>query len=183
VGRIILKVDSNIALRQYIVSDSEAIFQLIDNSRDHLSQHGDTTAQKYQTTEAVRDSIANPKNSERLRFGIWDKNVFVGTINITPNEDEEGKPVAEIGYFLGECYQGKNYLTKSLARLIQYAFFEMNILMVYAFVAQENKRSANVLIRAGFQDEAPLNNQRRFYLEKNNGAYAHYCSQGDLPCI
>ncbi|EKE20447.1 MAG: acetyltransferase related protein [uncultured bacterium] len=165
--RIILEIDANIALKQYIISDSEAIFKLIDNDRSHLSQHGDTTAQKYPTLESVRNSIVNPENTSRLRFGIWDRDVFVGTINITPNEDTLENPIAEVGYFLGEDYQGKGYIGKSLERLIQYAFSELNIQMVYATVARGNNRSANVFIRAGFRENNIPDDQRGFYLERN----------------
>ena len=166
-GRIVLGVDARIVLKQYSVSDSRAIFELIDDNRSHLSQYGDITARKYSTMKEVHDSIAHPKNPERLRFGIWDEGVFVGTINITPDEDDAGARTAEVGYFLGESHQGRGCMGKSLARIIQYAFFKMDIQIIYALVARKNRLSANVLQRAGFRRKNIQNDQQIFYLERN----------------
>ena len=88
--RLIIEVDLDIVLKQYIADDAHAIFQLINNSRDHLSQYGDTTAEKYLTVELVFESIIKPKNPQRLRPGIWDDNALVGGINLTSNEDSRG---------------------------------------------------------------------------------------------
>ena len=164
---IIIVVDDCIQLKQLVAEDAVHYFNLVDKNRGHLSQFGDETAKKYESLEQVSESIINPKNKSRLRFGIWVKDVFVGTINLTLNEDTKGNPIAEIGYLLGECYQGKGYIGKSLARLIQYAFHEMDIQMVYAEVENGNERSVNVLTKAGFQEDYPLENKRLFYLERN----------------
>lgn len=65
----ILVRSTGIRLKQFIQTDSKAIFDLINKNREHLSQFGDTTAEKYQNVESVEDSILNPKNPNRLRFG------------------------------------------------------------------------------------------------------------------
>jgi ribosomal-protein-serine acetyltransferase len=166
-ARVILEVDASITLKQYVLSDSMPIFKLIDSCRSHLSQYGDNTAKKYPTLKSVQDSIRYPQNKSRLRLGIWEGKTLVGAINLTPNEDSEGNSVAEIGYFIGERFQGNGYVNKALSRLIDYASCDLEIQMLYAKVHKDNQRSMNVLSRAGFQKAGIEKEIQRFYLERD----------------
>jgi len=87
-SRIELIIEDQLRLLQYTLEDTDHIFSLIDRNREHLSQHEEPTARKYQEKETVYESIANPKNPLRLRFGIWDGDIFVGGINLEPDEEK-----------------------------------------------------------------------------------------------
>ncbi len=141
---------SEITLRQFSLTDVSAIFQLIDSSRTHLSQHGDTTADKYKTPEDVAESISNPKNPKRLRFGIYNKaGELVGSINLTPKNT--GPLMGEIGYYLGEDATGYGYATEAVITLTDYAFNDLSYASIYAVVSVANSPSAKVLGRAGYR--------------------------------
>ena len=144
--RKVLEVGDGIFLRQYVPADAPVIFQLIDENREHLSQHGEDTARKYPTLESVADSIINPQNPRRLRFGIWDKDVFVGGINITPAENH----TAVLGYWLGGQHQSKGYAGRSAWTLILSAFKAGKVQAIVAHVAKTNDRSIRLLERVGF---------------------------------
>ncbi|MFC1608946.1 hypothetical protein ACFL2R_01660 [Patescibacteria group bacterium] len=75
-NRVILSTDSGIILRQFCVEDVDAIFQLIDSNREHLSQFGEDTAKKYPDRDSVYRSVVYPKNSRRIRLGIWEASVI-----------------------------------------------------------------------------------------------------------
>lgn len=63
-------------------------FLLLYRNREHLSQHHDTTAEKYPTEEAVLNSIVTLPNPNKLRYGIWaSESTFVGSINFTPDKN------------------------------------------------------------------------------------------------
>ena len=68
-----VKMVNAISLRQFSPADTNAIFELIDRNRGHLSQFGDETAAKYPTGKSVLDIITNPKNPGKLRFGMREK--------------------------------------------------------------------------------------------------------------
>lgn len=143
---VVLEVEGSIFLRQYSVEDASFIFQLIDSCREHLSQNGEDTASKYPTLDSVMDSIVNPKNSERLRLGIWDKRTFVGSINLTSDENRS----ATLGYWLGEQYQGKGYVTKAAKELIRSTFKIGKVDRIIANVARTNVGSIKIMERLGF---------------------------------
>ncbi len=147
----ILSSDGSIVLRQFTSQDSGEIFGLIDTNRSHLSQFGDDTADKYPTLESVRESIEHPKNPKRLRFAIRNREgQFVGSINITP--DEENQEAAEIGYYLGSEFQRQGYIGKAVKILTVYGFETLAYKTIYGDVAEENTASSSVLLKAGYKE-------------------------------
>ncbi|HLD05515.1 MAG TPA: GNAT family N-acetyltransferase [Candidatus Nanoarchaeia archaeon] len=155
-----LIVDDELRLREFSPSDASAIFSLIDQNRDHLSQHGEDTAAKYPTQESVLTSIQAPKNPLKLRFGIWAGDTFVGSVNLHP--DGSGRS-AEIGYYLGSEFMKRGYVTRSVRRLIQYGFEELGVQEVWAKVAKSNEPSIPVLIKTEFSEDNSRSDDRDLY--------------------
>ncbi|MFH1071888.1 MAG: GNAT family protein [Nanoarchaeota archaeon] len=143
-----LPIDSHLSLVRFRPSDAPAIFSLIDRNREHLSQFGDTTLRKYPAESNVLESIVNPIRPNRHRFGIWDGNTLVGSVNI---EFIEG--LAEVGYYLGQEFQGKKYMTKAVKRIVQYGFEQLGLDEIIAETANLNMPSRAVLFAAGFRAE------------------------------
>lgn len=137
----------SVALRQFTLVDAEPLFVLINGNREHLSQHGDDTAQKYPDLESVAKSISNPPNPLKLRFGIWDGQIFVGSVNLTPQERSDE---AELGYWLGSQFTKKGYATTAARTLADYAVRELGYKKVFAKVVKNNKPSIKTLERSGF---------------------------------
>jgi ribosomal-protein-serine acetyltransferase len=153
--------DGEITLRQFTPQDSEEIFALIDGNRSHLSQFGDDTSEKYPTLETVRDSIERPKNPERLRFAIRNKQKqLVGSINLTP--DEDNPTTGETGCYLGAEFQKKGYMGKSVQMLTAYAFNTLNYKTIYGDITVGNTASINVLLKAGYRETERYDNRIRY---------------------
>jgi RimJ/RimL family protein N-acetyltransferase len=145
--------DGEITLTQYILQDAKEIFELIDNSREHLSQHQEDTAIKYPTLDVLRKSIAQPENPARLRLAIRNREGhIVGGINLTP--DKDNPRFAEIGYWQGIEFSGrrKGYVGRAVQALTQFSFDNMNLDTIYGDVFETNISSMNVLRRAGYQE-------------------------------
>ncbi|NTU46375.1 GNAT family N-acetyltransferase [Candidatus Roizmanbacteria bacterium] len=142
--------DTQISLRQLTPNDAQKLFDLIDSNREHLSQFGENTAEKYPTTESVEKSILQPINPRRLRFGIWNNGNIIGSINITPLETQYR---AEIGYYVGEEFTGKGYTTRAVEMLTQFGFEELRFRTIIAEVRSDNNASARVLEKAGYVKE------------------------------
>jgi RimJ/RimL family protein N-acetyltransferase len=136
-----------VQLKQLRLEDAPAYFEAVDANREHLSQFGDQTGKKYPTVESVEASIKYPDNPNKHRMGIWDRDIFVGTINMTLIENN-----IEIGYWLDEQHTGMGYATVATRALATYAkrFYPS----VYAGVNPENLVSQRVLERAGFNKVA-----------------------------
>lgn len=129
-------------------ADDLAYFGAIEASREHLSQFGDETATKYPGLTAVTDARINPSNPNKLRFGIWREDTLVGSINLTPDDNN----TAEIGYWLDARHTGNGYATLATKALAQYA--RPRYSKVYANVIEGNEASVHVLERAGFKQTA-----------------------------
>lgn len=139
-------VTETIYLKQLSPKDAARYFSLIAYDSDHLRHFGDTTADKYPDVVSVRDSIAHPKNPEKLRFGIWDNDHMVGTINLTPSVDGE----AEIGYWVGKEFVGHGYAARALKLLTGYATEVLHYDVLYCEVAVGNTASARTVKKSGF---------------------------------
>lgn len=139
--------NETVVLRQLTLEDAPAYFGAVDNNREHLSQFGDGTAAKYPDLASVEASITNPSNPDKLRFGVWDDTTFVGSINLTP--DEEG---AEIGYWVDGRYGGKGYATLATKALAGFA--KGKYPRVFADVVEGNTGSSRVLEKSGFKQTA-----------------------------
>lgn len=166
----ILSADGNITLRQFVPQDSEDIFALIDRNRNHLSQFGDDTADKYPNLETVRESIEHPKNTKRLRFAMRNREgQLVGSINITTDEENQG--TAEIGYYLGSEFQRQGYMGRAVTILTDYGFNVLNYETIYGDVAEGNTASVNVLLKAGYKETGKHDGKTRYSkTREQNGA-------------
>ena len=69
-----------------------------------------------------------------------------GKSNLPISESE-----AEIGYWLGEDFWGKGYVTEATLRVLQYAFEELNLTQLWAGAYEENIASQRVLEKCGFR--------------------------------
>jgi len=59
----------------------------------------------------------------------------------------------ELGYWLGEEYQGKGLVTAACRALVEHAFLELGLNRVVISCATENKKSCAIPERLGFRRE------------------------------
>lgn len=86
-------------------------------------------------------------------FGIYDDNTFVGCCSLIPQQDVY-RINAEIGYWIGEPFWGNGYATEAVKLLVDFAFQELDLLRVYAYIFEYNIGSMRVLEKTGFEKEA-----------------------------
>ena len=81
-------------------------------------------------------------------------NIPIGSIGLLL-QGESNLPIseseAEIGYWLGEDFWGKGYVTEATLRVIQYAFEELHLTQLWAGAYEENIASQRVLEKCGFR--------------------------------
>jgi RimJ/RimL family protein N-acetyltransferase len=81
--------------------------------------------------------------------------VFVGVISLKGIDLINKK--ASLGYWIGEEYGGKGIATKSVRLIISYAFSELGLQEIYAYVFSENKPSIRVLEKNGMSRIGEVN--------------------------
>ena len=67
------------------------------------------------------------------------------------NDFQAHEGSANIGYWLGEAYQGRGIVSTALPVLMQYGFTQLGLKQVFIRVAEGNDKSAAIPKRLGFQ--------------------------------
>jgi len=151
---IILKIDTEIELKQLEQSDSIDIFKTIDSQREYLGEWLPFVefTKDVSDTERFVDSVVNaPEDRFEYVFAIRRQNEFIGIIGFKGTDKVNKK--TEIGYWLSEKFQKQGIITKSVERLCDFAFNKQGINRVQIKCAVGNKPSIRIPQKSGFKFE------------------------------
>ncbi len=150
----ILEIDNTILLRPLELNDYKDIFYTIDNQREYLGKwlpFVEFTKQPGDSKAFVEMTISLPENQFEYVFTIRYENQFAGLIGFKSTDKQNRK--TEIGYWLSRNFQGKGIVTKSVKRLCDFAFGELDMNRIQIKCAIGNKRSKSIPKRLGFTFE------------------------------
>jgi ribosomal-protein-serine acetyltransferase len=158
-------------LRLLQPSDGEDLFDLIEQNRLFLRQWlpaCDLQNSLDDCKASIKASLDRLAANGGSTLGIWWQGHLAGVIG-AGNIDWENRSTT-IGYWLGECYQGKGLMTGACRALVDYLFFDLKLHRVEIRCAIGNERSCAVPKRLGFTLEGVLRqaqayNDRYFDLE------------------
>ncbi len=145
-----LIVDQETRLIQMQIDDAETIFTAIDQNREHLSYWLPFVGQ----TKSVKDtytfvkSIVDGIERRQEVFTAWHHDEFAGLIGLKDIDYLNRK--LEIGYWLVKKMTGKGIVSRSVEKLIRYAFSELEMNRIQIKCGVGNYTSAAVPKRLGF---------------------------------
>jgi ribosomal-protein-serine acetyltransferase len=151
---MILKVDTEIKLKQLKHSDSKTIFETINKQREFLGvwlPFVEFTNELADTEKYVASIVNAPEYTFEHVFTIKKQNKFVGLVGFKATDRQNKK--TEIGYWLSEQHQKQGIITKSVKRLCDFAFNEQGINRVQIKCAVNNIPSKNIPQKLGFKFE------------------------------
>lgn len=146
-----LKIDSNIELRELELSDSFDIFNTINNQRKYLGEWLPFVekTKKISDTKAFVKSVTNTLNENKeYTFTIRKQNEFIGLIGLKSIDSLNKK--TEIGYWLSKTHQKQGIVTKSVKKLCDFAFNNLELNRISIKCAANNQSSKNIPKRLGF---------------------------------
>lgn len=149
-----LRVDSDFVLRQMEPADAVDIFRTIDSQRSYLGRWLPFVplTRAVSDSEMYVDSVVNaPATRFDYVFTIRKGNTFVGLAGYKDTDRLNRK--TEIGYWLSEPFQKQGIMTRSVARLCDYAFHELDLNRIQIKCAVENHASIAIPKRLGFTFE------------------------------
>jgi ribosomal-protein-serine acetyltransferase len=159
-----LRTDDDIVLKILEPKDADVLFALVDSNRLYLRQWlpwVDTNT----TLEHSKLFILSTKEQNELNLGfqcgIWFCGSFAGIIGLQ-RIDWMNRNV-EIGYWLGEIFQGHGIITKACRTLVDYAFYEYQLHRVQIRCASGNKKSNAIIERLGFIKEGTTRQAELLY--------------------
>jgi ribosomal-protein-serine acetyltransferase len=158
------EIDDEITLILIHESDSLAVryAELVNENHDYLAQW--LSWPKYCTHPGdfgafIKDSSRKYKNGQAMNCAIEFRREIVGNVGF--NTIDHHRKVVEIGYWIGQKYQGNGIVTRSCRFLINYAFNELNMKKVKISAAKENRPSRAVCERLGMRLQGILPNQEK----------------------
>ncbi|MCT4545451.1 MAG: GNAT family N-acetyltransferase [Vallitalea sp.] len=148
------KVNKDISLRLSNVQDSEEVFRVIDDSREHLRKWlswvdlvKSVKDCKYSAYKAMHQYASN----NGFQCNVIYKGKIVGKLGLHGIEWSEKS--TSIGYWLAEEYQGRGIMTTCCKSLLDIIFNRLKLNVVYIYVAEENKKSRAIPERLHFQQK------------------------------
>ncbi|MGP8305307.1 GNAT family N-acetyltransferase [Vibrio sp. YIC-376] len=128
--------------------------EIVTREREYLSQwlawppHADG---KDFFLSFIKRSLQDYAEGKSLVCAMFYDEKLVGNISFNSINHELNK--AEIGYWLSEAYQGKGIVSKSVSKLVEMAFTELQMEKVQISAAVDNAPRRRVCERLGFSLE------------------------------
>lgn len=140
--------NASVTLKPWNKNDAAALANIADNKKIFM-QVRDSFPQPYTLTDALKWIDAHLQTSKATNFAIWYNNELAGSIGYVPQENER-RHIAEIGYFIGEVFWGKQIATKAVEQLLQLIQEQQKFYRIEAYVFEKNVASIKVLQKNGF---------------------------------
>lgn len=148
------QIRENVHLQLLEVRHAPEVFSLTDQNRAYLRQWlpwVDSTLTVDDTLSFIRSTLEQFSSNRGLVAGIWSEGRVCGVIG-THKLDLMNRSV-EIGYWLGQSFQGRGIITAACRALVTYALNELDLNRVTIQCARENEKSCSVPQRLGFTEE------------------------------
>ena len=149
-----LRIEKDLKLVLVQPSFAARYFEIVQSEREYLSQwlawppHADSEAFFL---SFIQRSLHDYADGKSLVCAMFYEDELVG--NISFNTINHDLKKVEIGYWLREKFKGKGIVTRSVSKLIEMAFRELNMQKVEISAAVDNAPSRNVCNRLGFNLE------------------------------
>jgi len=92
------------------------------------------------------------RHNRDFLYAIENEEEHVGGIGLHKRYEHS----AELGYWLGEPCWGKGFMFEAINKILEFAFEDLKLTRVFAYVFEENIKSENVLLKTGFEYEGLL---------------------------
>jgi RimJ/RimL family protein N-acetyltransferase len=147
----------------YENGDGTEVYQLLQSNFEHLQEEIRETHEINSITEAeeyARFKKVAWLSRQRLVPKIIVKSTrqMIGQLWIEPRWD---RMIFEIGYFLGEEFQGQGYITEAVEYMMAFLFRELRAHKLEILMKITNLKSIGVAQRCGFKPEAQLRQRSR----------------------
>jgi ribosomal-protein-serine acetyltransferase len=140
-----------IVVRTLVPDEDAEVFALVDANRDRLRPWmlwEPTTRTPADVREFIERSLASEADHEAN--GIWLDGALAGSIGLSVDVMANS---GEIGYWLGEGFEGRGIMTRACHRFLDFGFDELRLHRIELCAAVQNERSRAVAIRLGMTEE------------------------------
>lgn len=171
-----LPLKESVQLKPLRSGHARELLQLIEGSRHTLGPWMPWT-QQLRELEDAEEFIGNAArlyaDNDAVTAGLWDHERLAGVIGF--HEINWRSRSTQIGYWLGESFEGRGLMSLASRALIDYAFIELGLHRIEIRCATNNGRSRGIPERLGFLLEGVLRQA-----EKLDDGYVDHAVYGML---
>ncbi|MFB9770218.1 GNAT family N-acetyltransferase [Lactiplantibacillus modestisalitolerans] len=150
-------IDQHLSLKPTEVADAEPLFDLVDQNRATLKPWMpwvDATATVADERHFIEDMLTKQAHGHVFIATLVVDGEVAGMIDIHNIDLTNHR--GEVGYWLGQAYTGKGYMTKALERLEEIAFTELDLHKLALGADVHNQASRAVALRRQYHLDATL---------------------------
>jgi ribosomal-protein-serine acetyltransferase len=144
-------IDDELMLKPLSPEHSRHIYQLVERSRERIRQWlpwVDGVTEQAHIVTYVKNAMKQGSENGGFTAGLWVHGELAGIIGYH-EIDWQNRSVG-IGYWLGEGYEGKGYMTSACRVFVDYALLEMELQRIEIRCATGNTSSRAIPERLGF---------------------------------
>lgn len=148
-------------LRTFVETDARALAELLQNNKFYWSIYEPLHREEYYSEQTqhrkILEGLRLAQENREFSFGIFDQQngQLIGHISLYAIKRLPYSS-AFVGYSMDERYAGRGIATEAVALVLNFAFNQLNIHRIEAYVAPENVASVRVLEKAAFVREGLL---------------------------
>lgn len=155
-------------MRRIVSSDAAALAKLYacEEVNRYLDWSGPKT--EIEAVAAIGFFDQQYRAARNVRWGVvlHGSEDVIGTVLLS---NFRRAAIADLGYDLRPDYWGKGIMREALEKLLSFAFLELGLLRIQAYVRPENTASARLLEKLGFELEGLL--KQAGYHDTQEGFY------------
>ena len=158
------EIDSELKLSLSIPQYAEELFELTNKNRDFLKQWLpwlDNIQTISDTKEFIESQLLRFPRGEALHLTIFYQDQISGVLGY--NQIDRSNNIGYIGYWLGEEYNGKGIMTKSVRELMEIGHSYYSLRRYDIRCAVDNYRSRAIPERLGFTNEGIIRQAEKVY--------------------
>lgn len=145
---------TSVYIRPLDADDAPNLLELQISNQQFLQPYEPVKQESYFTLQGQQEMIERNRElreeGSKYSFGIFLLDGgLIGSVNLS-NVSRGVFQNCTIGYFIGEAYNGKGYMTEAVSLTLRFAFLHAGLHRVEAGAMPHNLRSQRVLEKAGF---------------------------------
>ncbi|WP_250238004.1 GNAT family N-acetyltransferase [Cardinium endosymbiont of Oedothorax gibbosus] len=157
-------LNRDLMMKQLNKSHTEVLFALTDQNRSYLNRWlpwVDSCISQSDTLNFITSANHGLLKNSGLTFGIFYKGKISGMISFNTIDLSDGK--GEIGYLIGEAFQGLGLVTRACSKLIDIGFNQLDLKGHFIRCAIKNTKSQSIPIRLGFKKTEHVPKKEKSY--------------------
>ena len=178
---LIIYQTDHLTIKPIDPNEYQEYYQLLQSNRTRLTRYFPVTIKKIKSPihaqSHLKECIEKKDNAELYPFGIYHRQKLIGWISIKTIRWEQKE--CELGYYIGNEYEGKGIITTAIAQVTEFCFDALQMQKIFLRIGTDNHASQRVAEKNGFTQEKIL--KQEFKIETGELIDIYYYTKYKTP--